>query len=136
MEHSDTSLWKNPVTHDSWRIRVIGIRPNDAALLITGLRSFEAELNQRDTALIDTQSKPHFGPREAGIRTELAAQRIHVVGTFELGTDFDADGTVIVSERNFLRLFPQQQTSSPEIGRVELGLIQIKPGLSLENARC
>jgi putative ABC transport system permease protein len=135
IERSDSSLWKNPLTHESWRIRVIGIRPNDAPLLISELMPFGAKLNERDTALIDTRSKRHFGPRQTGVRSELAAQRIHVVGTFELGTDFDADGTIIVSERNFLRFFPEQQTSDPQLGRVELGLIQVAPGVSLETAR-
>src|SRR5262245_18266935 len=64
IERTDSSLWKNPLTHESWRIRVIGIRPNDGPLLISELRPFDAELNEHDTALIDTRSKRHFGPRQ------------------------------------------------------------------------
>jgi putative ABC transport system permease protein len=124
------SLWKNPVTRESRLIRAVGVRPEDHALLNVPLGQFLSELHEEDTALIDTRSKDFFGPRERGVHTELAGQRIRVVGTFELGTDFDYDGTVILSENNFLKFFPDQQTDPNGLGRVELGLIRVQPGRS------
>src|SRR5262249_2906326 len=60
---------------------------------------------------------------------------IRVVGTFELGSDFDYDGTVILSESNFLKIFPEQQTAEPGLARVELGLVRVRPGLSVSEVR-
>jgi putative ABC transport system permease protein len=125
------SLWKNPVTRESRLIRAVGIRPEDHALLNVPLEHFQSELHEEDTALIDARSKDFFGPRERGVHTELAGHRVRVVGTFTLGTDFDYDGTVILSENNFLRFFPDQQTDPSGLARVELGLIRIQRGRSL-----
>ena len=129
------SLWKNPVTRESRLIRAVGVRPEDHALLNLPLEQYLSELHEEDTALIDTRSKDFFGPRERGVHTELAGQRIRVVGTFELGTDFDYDGTVILSENNFLKFFPDQQTDPTGLGRVELGLVRVQPGRSASEVR-
>ena len=129
------SLWKNPVTRESRLIRAVGVRPEDHALLNLPLEQYLSELHEEDTVLIDTRSKDFFGPRERGVHTELAGQRIRVVGTFELGTDFDYDGTVILSENNFLKFFPDQQTDPTGLGRVELGLVRVQPGRSASEVR-
>ncbi len=85
--------------------------------------------------MIDIRSKNFFGSRAPGTRTELAGRRIRIIGNFSLGTDFDFDGTVVMSESNFLKFFPSQQTSDPGLGRVELGLVRIQPGQSAELVR-
>jgi putative ABC transport system permease protein len=118
--------WKNPETRNSRRIRVIGIPPEDWAILNLNLEPLAFVLREYDAALIDLRSKNVYGPRRAGVVTELAGRRIRVMGTFTLGTDFDNDGTVIIGEMNFLKLFPEQRTSDPQLSRVELGLVQLR----------
>ena len=129
------SLWKNPETGQSRLIRAIGLDPKYPTLINTSLETFAEELRQQDTALIDTRSKEFFGPRKPGVRTELAGHHVRVIGTFSMGTDFDYDGTVILSESNFLKMFPDQRTTEPALGRVELGLVRVEPGFNMNNIR-
>ena len=124
------SWWKNPETKQSRLIRVIGLNPDDPVLLNTGLEALSVQLRQQETAVMDVRSKNVFGPREAGVQTELAGRRIRLAGTFSLGTDFDHDGTIVMSEENFLRFFPAQQTSEPLLGQVELGVVRVDSGFS------
>ena len=119
-----TSFWQNPETHELRLIRVIGVSPSDP--VFKDLPP-DPRLDVQDTVLIDEQSKPFYGPRRAGVRTELAGRKVNVVGVFDLGTDFDYNGTVMMSEANFLKFFPGQETANA-IARVELGLIRLSPG--------
>ena len=128
------SWWKNPETQESRLIRVIGLNPDEPVLLNTGVEAFSRQLHQQETAVMDVRSKSVFGPREPGVQTELAGRRIRLAGTFSLGTDFDHDGTIIMSEENFLRFFPAQQTSLL-LGQVELGIVRVDPGLSPTGVR-
>jgi putative ABC transport system permease protein len=64
------------------------------------------------------------------VATEVADRRITVAALFEIGTSFGVDGTVITSDQNFLRLFPHRRP-----GLIEMGLIQLKPGVDAECVR-
>ncbi len=128
------SWWKNPETQESRLIRAIGLNPDDPVLLNIGLEAFRIQLRQQETVVMDVRSKNAFGPREAGVQTELAGRRVRLAGTFSLGTDFDHDGTIIMSEENFLRFFPAQQTSQA-LGQVELGVVRVDPAFSTTAVR-
>jgi len=132
---TSSSLWKNPQSRKSRLIRVLGVRPEEPVFLNIPIDSFASALRQQDTALFDERSKEFFGARAPGTQTELAGQRIRIVGAFRLGTDFDYDGTVILSESNFLKFFPNQRTADPGLARVELGLVRVRPGVSVEETR-
>ena len=128
------SLWRNPQTRQLRTIRAIGLDLEDPALVDASYDAFRSALHEQDTALIDSRSKAFFGPLEPGTRTELAGHRIRVIGNFSLGTDFDYDGTVVMSESNFLAFFPRQRTSEG-LARVELGLVRVQPGVDAETVR-
>jgi putative ABC transport system permease protein len=49
---------------------------------------------------------------------------------FDLGTSFGIDGTIITSDLNFFRWFPDRRP-----GEVNIGLIMLKPGVNPERAR-
>jgi putative ABC transport system permease protein len=55
--------------------------------------------------------------------TEVGERRIEVAGLFDLGTSFGIDGSIITSDLNFLRLFPNR---SP--GAIDLGLVKLEAG--------
>nr|WP_290878859.1 ABC transporter permease DevC [Fischerella sp.] len=57
------------------------------------------------------------------VTTEIERRTITVSGLFKVGASFIADGSLITSDQNFLRLFPRREASS-----INLGLIQIQPG--------
>jgi putative ABC transport system permease protein len=79
--------------------------------------------------LFDRGSRPEFGPVadtiDAGkpVVTEINDREIVVVGLFEMGTSFGIDGSVITSDDNWLRLFPERPRSE-----IQLGLIRLKEG--------
>jgi len=83
-----------------------------------------------DAVLFDARSRPEFGPvadlfRAGPVTTEIGHRRVRIVDLFEMGASFSADGTVIVSDEGFSRLFPSRQA-----GLVDLGLVHLRPGVS------
>jgi putative ABC transport system permease protein len=131
-------------------IRVIGV-DLDAHLLNLpeldphGERSQIERLRTPGTALFDRRTKSEamrgglkqtsYGPLAPGTRTELTGKSIELVGDFELGTDFTADGTLIVSEQTFLELLRKPYTLGPATAQVDIGLIRLEPGTDLETAK-
>ncbi len=52
---------------------------------------------------------------------EVANRTIKIGGIFTMGVSFAANGTVITSEQNFLRIFPDRP-----VGNISLGLVQLE----------
>jgi putative ABC transport system permease protein len=59
----------------------------------------------------------------APVVTEINDREMVVLGLFDMGTSFGIDGSVITSDDNWLRLFPERPRSE-----IQLGLIRLKPG--------
>jgi putative ABC transport system permease protein len=122
------AIWKNHETFRHFSIIVIGMDPERNGLLLPGLATKLQELRLPDTMLFDSGSRPEFGPVvrdfESGreIVTELQQRDTKLIGLTRLGTSFVADGNVIVSELNFLRLFPNR-----ERGAIDAGVVKLKP---------
>jgi putative ABC transport system permease protein len=130
-------LWKNPDDPMEMRlIFVVGIDPSRDVLDLAGIDEHWDRLQLADFVLYDRASRPEYGSIaahfEAGQRvlTELGDRRIEVAGLFELGTSFGIDGSVITSDLNFLRLFPNR---SP--GAIDLGLVELEPGVDPDAVR-
>ena len=123
------SVWKNPWNNERRSINTVGFRPDDALLDLAGFEEARALLRRQDVVLFDRASRPEFGPvaehfeTGAPVVTEINDREIGVVGLFEMGTSFGIDGTVITSDDNWLRLFPDRPRSD-----IHLGLIRLKPG--------
>lgn len=72
-----------------------------------------------DVALIDARTRNVPKNLFAGIaagepyRFEVKGRTLTVVGTFEIGGGFSADGYLVVSDQTFLRLFPQRVAGAP-----------------------
>jgi putative ABC transport system permease protein len=89
-------------------------------------------LSQPDAVLFDARSRPEFGPIgelfQAGpVVTEVANQRTRIVGTFEMGASFSADGTIFTTDEGFARIFPQRRA-----GLVDIGLIHLRAGVDVD----
>jgi putative ABC transport system permease protein len=54
-----------------------------------------------------------------------------VTGTFRLGTDFINDGTVIMSDHNYLKFLPDRTARPPHLNRVEVGVVRLAEGADL-----
>lgn len=128
--------WKNPWTFESRNLLVVGFDPGRDVFRLPEVRDRAQLLTLPDVALFDADSRPEFGPvgqeLAAGrkVRTEVGNRNIEVVAPFHLGTSFGIDGTLITSDLNYQRIFPDR---SP--GHIELGLIQLRPGVDAEQVR-
>jgi putative ABC transport system permease protein len=130
------SVWKNPWNNMRRSINTIGFNPDAPLLLSEEFDQARELLRQQDVVLFDSGSRPEFGPVEekfqAGdpVVTEINDREIEVVGLFEMGTSFGIDGTVITSDDNWLRLFPDRQRNE-----IQLGLIRLHPGSDANHVR-
>lgn len=128
-------LWRNPESPERSRrnILILGIDPHENIFRHPQLDADAvAKLLQPHTVLLDRKSRPEFfGPRivaggtedMAANHTDLYLTPVDVVGRFELGTGFGADGMVITSEPTFADI-----NGSHWRERVSLGLIRIENG--------
>jgi putative ABC transport system permease protein len=123
------AFWKNPWTFAARNIFVVGFDPTHDVLAISGVEARRAELTRPDVALFDAASRPEFGPvaealREHGsVAAEVNDRRICVVELFRLGTSFGINGSLVTSDLNFLRLFPERPP-----GFIDLGLVHLRQG--------
>ncbi len=121
--------WKNPQTHQHTAVLVMGFNPDRQMLDLPEVnRNLEA-IKLPDTVLFDSASRGDYTEAIAQVEqgkpvtTEIERRTITISGLFKVGASFIADGSLITSDQNYLRLFPGQQASS-----VSLGLIQLQPG--------
>ena len=134
--HIFPGVWKNPWNNNRRSINVIGFDPQDDVLDAKGFDDYRELLRQQDVVLFDAASRPEFGPVSEELKpgetltTELNDRKIRVVGLFEMGTSFGIDGSIMTSEDNWLRLFPNRSRSD-----IELGLIRLKEGANAETTR-
>jgi putative ABC transport system permease protein len=128
-------LWRNPESPERSRrnILILGIDPLENTFRHPQLDADAiAKLLLPHTVLLDRKSRPEFfGSKivEGGSddlsanHTDLYLTPVDVVGRFELGTGFGADGMVITSEPTFAEI-----NGSHWRERVSLGLIRIENG--------
>lgn len=134
--------WKNPQTKNYWRnIYVIGFDTGYPVFNLPGLKENLDKLKFPDVVLFDQSSRAEFGAivaefkQKGTVTTELGDKgagnrKITVEGLFKLGTSFGADGNLITSDLNFLRIFMQRPK-----GFINIGVIQVKPGTNIKEFR-
>lgn len=126
--------WKNPKTHEFRNIFVFGFNPEHNVFKMPGVQQNINAIKTPDVVLFDKASRKEFGPiadeleRKENINVEVGGRRINVGGVFELGASFGADGNVITSDQNFLRLFKNQNRN---LELIDIGLISLKPGADI-----
>ncbi|MBE9043959.1 FtsX-like permease family protein [Pleurocapsales cyanobacterium LEGE 10410] len=127
--------WKNPVERSTRTIFTMGFNPDKNMLDLPGIEQNIDRLKLPDYVLFDELSRAEFGPiadllqQNQTVKTEISSRKVTVGGLFSLGASFTADGNIITSDTNFLRLFPDRQP-----GLIDLGIIRLKPGTNLELA--
>lgn len=128
--------WRNPWTWSESMIFMVAFKPRPGVVDLGSANDLIGKLRIEDNVLFDSLSRPEFGPvaKELAanryVNAEIAGHHVEVVGTFPQGTSFGADGTVIMSDRNYFRILPYQ---NPEA--VNVGLIKLKPGYDPETVR-
>ncbi|QLE58598.1 ABC transporter permease DevC [Nostoc sp. TCL26-01] len=125
--------WKNPQTRRKTSVQAIGFNPEQSALDIPDVNNQLDKIKLPDTFIFDRGARGDyqevFQQIDAGrtVTTEVDKRTISISGVFKLGASFGADGTLISSDANFLRLFPRRLP-----GSINLGLINVKPGYEAE----
>lgn len=130
------AVWKNPWTGERRSINAVGIDASDAVLDTPGFASGQPLLTGQDVVLFDAGSRPEFGPvgekfaTTGPVVTEINDREVRIVGLFEIGPSFGIDGTIVTSDDNWLRLFPDKARDG-----ISLGLIRLKPGADVTVVR-
>ena len=110
-------------------LQVYGLPPEAADFAGPRVRPALAELRLPDRALIDERTRGVKRGELAGIspaaplRFEANGRSVEAVGSYPLGGGFAADGTLVVSDQTFLRLFGQRLSGTPSHI-----LIAVEPG--------
>ncbi|EFA71834.1 ABC transporter permease [Cylindrospermopsis raciborskii CENA303] len=121
--------WKNPQTKRRTSVQAIGFSPEELALNIPAIKNQLDTIKLPDYFLFDRgargEYKQMFAEIDRGkiVSTEIEKRTIYVGGLFKLGASFGADGILVSSDENFLRIFPRRQ-----VGSISLGLINVQPG--------
>ncbi|MGB6296322.1 MAG: ABC transporter permease DevC [Rivularia sp. (in: cyanobacteria)] len=125
----DYTSWKNPQTGIPRNLLVIGINPQSNVLQLPGLQQNLNKIQLPNVVLYDRSSRQEYGPIVAefeqgnNVRAEVKNKLVKVGGLFTLGASFGADGNLITSDLNFLRIFANRQP-----GLIDIGLIKLRPG--------
>jgi len=127
--------FKNIETEVKRTLMVYGFNPDAQLFDIDSVRNIHGELHLKDTVLFDEYSRPEFGPirqlLEAGQNvTEINDYKLKIIDTFQLGVSFAADGNVVTSDLNFMRIFPNKNPAD-----IELGVIKLHPGESIKKVQ-
>ena len=104
-------------------IFMMAFRPGDPVFAVPDIERQLDVLRRPDTVLVDTSTKPDFGPLTTGRVIELANRRVEIGGTYVLGVGFTGLAAVVTSDTNFIRVLPYRSLAT-----VNLGLIRLKPG--------
>jgi putative ABC transport system permease protein len=130
------AVWKNPWNNQRRSLKAMGFDPQHDILDAEGFGEARTLLARQNVVAFDAKSRPEFGPvgdmfEQGGpFFTEINDREMQVVSIFEMGTSFGIDGTVLMSDDNWLRLFPQRSRNE-----VQLGLINLVPGADPETVR-
>ncbi|MEI2580479.1 ABC transporter permease DevC [Scytonema sp. PRP1] len=126
--------WRNPYNGNFRAIYVYGFQLGDSVFKFPEVAQNIDKLKLNENILFDRASRLEYGPvakefeQGKAIVTEVGGKRTNVIGLFTLGPSFGADGNIIISDLNFLRLFPDRK-----LGEIEIGLIKLKPHADAQN---
>lgn len=127
------TTWKNPLNQKTRQIMIMGFNPKEAIFDLSGVQKNLDKLKQPDQVLFDTDSRPEFGPipqlfqEGKKVKTEINNRQVEVAGLFTIGTTFGADGNIITSDLNFLRIFAQRDK-----GLIDVGVINLEENANTE----
>jgi putative ABC transport system permease protein len=121
--------WKNPQTQKDASVVVLGFSPARSALIMPEVKQNLSLIQYPDTLLFDQDSSGEYQETIAKVTqgklvtTEIQGRKIAIKGLYKIGSSFIADGSVVTSDQNFLRIYKDRIA-----GQVSIGLITLKPG--------
>ena len=119
--------WRHTLTGKRCRLFALAFPIDEAIqnlpLEIPEIRGQLDRLRPTNHLLLDRFTQSNCGPDPGLTEVEVRDQSSQVVGHFNLGVGFLADGAFITSDDTFSRFF-----GSPSLDRPNLGLLRLKPG--------
>jgi putative ABC transport system permease protein len=121
--------WKHPTTQRETSMLMLGFDPNSSVFEQPDINQQLNLIKLPNTVLFDSGSRGDYKAaitqlgQNQQLKTEIERHSVTIAGTIRIGSSFGADGHLITSDQNFLRLFPRRQASS-----VSVGLLQLQPG--------
>jgi len=127
--------FKNIQTQTKRTLMVYGFDPDAQLFNVEAVKNMRVELQRKDTVLFDEYSRPEFGPvrqllEEGRNVTEINDYKVSILGLFQLGVSFAADGNVVTSDLNFLRIFPGRSADE-----IDMGVIRLQSGASIKQVQ-
>jgi len=122
-----------------WRsIITMGTDPHDPGFVRTDICQLARQLSDPGFVLIDSKSKPEYGPvnkgefseRDIGVETALGPNRVRIIGLFKLGTGMASNGACLTNPEGYVRACPWQT-----IDDVNFGLIKLRDPDSAEQVK-
>jgi putative ABC transport system permease protein len=124
-----SAKWRSGGDGKAPDVFVIGLDPQKPIFDSEDINRQLSLLNAADTLLVDSATRPMFGPLTAGRVVEIDNRKLKIAGNYVLGTGFMGLGVILVSAQNFVRLFPFRN-----LNQVNLGLIELKPEVDPDSA--
>ena len=127
--------FKNIETRVRRTLMVYGFDPDSQIFTVESIQNQRDGLKLKDSVLFDEYSRPEFGSlrqmlEEGRNVTEINDYKITIIGLIKLGVSFAADGNVVTSELNFMRIFPKRNRSD-----IDLGIVKLHPGVSIQQVQ-
>jgi len=120
-------FWKDPQGDNSYLVQVFAFDPEHPPFLLSEVKGQSGKLKDADAVLVDRRARPFLGMGGDARETELNGRKVKIVGSFALGPDFMASGTVMMSDRSFAGFLagsPDNLAGLP----IEFGVIKVQPG--------
>lgn len=128
--YADFVDWKHPQTKKKTSMLLLGFEPTRSPFNLAGVDRNLDKLKYPDTVLLDTGSRGDYSTTIQAVQqgqsvpTEIRERQVNVKGLFLSGASFAADGNVMTSDVNFLRVMANRKASE-----VSVGLITLEPGV-------
>jgi putative ABC transport system permease protein len=118
---------------DLWPdVFMIGFDPASHVFFPDSINRQTAVLDRADTLLVDSSTRPMFGPLSTGRIVEIDDHNATIGGQYVLGTGFMGLGVALTSVTNFARLFPQRGSAIVNIGAIRLNA-GVDPGRAADD---
>lgn len=118
------AAWRDPVSGQHCKLFAMGAPlASGSPLAVAGVAEQLPALEPSGSLLLDRLSQRDCGPLDPRGNVEVREQTARVVGGFELGVGFLADGALLASDDTFSKLF-----DGHPLDHAHLGLLRLVPG--------
>ena len=129
------AIWKNPQNLKLFDVQVFAFDPDQPVFLMPEINAYLDALRRPDTVIVDRRARKEVGTASAGTETELSRQNIRVAGTFQVGPNFFSNGTVLMSDRNYFKLFGILSLNPADLPDVDVGVVKLLPGQKVPDVK-